>query len=177
MLQSKVTKLGLVPFAPFTNERIYMQEFSKNGLPLHLKHWDNTVISMLEGIPWKRAWLMVDQQFVKKGEYHRRKGLHVDGYWDGHDHVHRSYEASSMNNQKLILASDVAACQAYEGNYEEMSIKKGGDATNLNIRDFKAILFEPRIAYEGDAFSLLHESLPMPFDAYRTVIRLNVSIN
>jgi hypothetical protein len=81
---SIVEERGHVTFPEFASERIYMVEFTKKeGLPFTLSHWQPTVDAMLDGVGTDGPiYLMVDQSFVKKGEFHRRPGLHIDGYWN-----------------------------------------------------------------------------------------------
>ena len=77
-----------------------MQGFTKKGgLPTYLRHWEETVDAMLEGIETDgKIFLMVDQNLVKAGNTLRRPGLHVDGYWhdgsmslSGHNHPSGHY--------------------------------------------------------------------------------------
>lgn len=109
---SIVEERGAVTFPEFACERIYMLEFTKkHGLPFTLKHWQPTVDAMLDGVGTDGPiYLMVDQSEVKKGSYHRRPGLHIDGYWNpgkgwdtsghkerllaGHSYGHTSVEPS-----------------------------------------------------------------------------------
>lgn len=70
-------------FPEFLNERVYMQRFERGSLlPLGLARWQATVDAMLDGIVSSGpVYLMVDQRRVQAGSFHRRPGLHVDGYW------------------------------------------------------------------------------------------------
>ncbi len=70
-------------FPEFRGERVYMLPFyKKTGLPSHLKHWQKTIDMMLDDVDTDDVvYLMIDQGIVKANEYHRRPGVHVDGYW------------------------------------------------------------------------------------------------
>lgn len=83
MTLSTVHQLHRVSFPAFTGERIYMREFTQAaGLPNKLKHWQDTVDHMLDGIEVDGPiYLMVDQGRVKAHGTHRRGGVHIDGYW------------------------------------------------------------------------------------------------
>ena len=80
---SIAVKTNPVTFPEFTGERIYMRGFKKqNGLPKDLRRWQDTVDQMLEGVDCTdNIYLMVDQAIVKASTFHRRPGLHIDGYW------------------------------------------------------------------------------------------------
>ena len=72
----------------------------------------------------------------------------------------------------IILASNIKACAAYTGIYDEQCLGHGGDASNIQ-GDFNRIDFEADYVYAGNV-GMLHESLPVPYDCLRTVVRLNV---
>lgn len=75
-------------------------------------------------------------------------------------------------NETIILASDVSACRALVGNWQG-EIGKGGDVTHLAFPDLQEIQFKANTAYAGNV-TFLHESLPVPQDVCRTIVRLNV---
>lgn len=81
---SKVIKGGDVNFPTFKGERIYMREFfKKDGLPKDISRWQSTVDQMLVDVETDGPiYLMVDEKFVKANSYHRRPGIHIDGYWN-----------------------------------------------------------------------------------------------
>ncbi len=81
---SYVEQRAKVDFPLFNNEKVYMLPFyKKEGLPSNLKHWQRTVDSMLDGVNTEDViYLMIDQGFVKANTYHRRPGVHIDGYWN-----------------------------------------------------------------------------------------------
>src|SRR5512144_898315 len=87
---SSVQQRGAVRFPEFIGERVYMREFNpRNGLPKDLARWQGTVDAMLDGVDAPGSvFIMIDQGEVKAGQFHRRPGVHVDGYWIPAIHAH-----------------------------------------------------------------------------------------
>ena len=193
-MYSTFKQTGKTVFPIFNQERIYMQEFTKKeGLPIALKHWQDTVDYMLDGVDNSdKIYLMVDQAFVQAGTTHRRGGLHVDGYWNpgvsahggGHGSVpsrprhggHFPRHMGAGTDELIILASNVQACDGVIGGFDEIEWN-GGDYSHLHYSDFEHHLLEPFRVYQANTGSFLHESLPVKQDCYRTVVRLNVKIH
>lgn len=219
MINSIVQARGQVQFPEFRGERIYMHEFYQNeGLPEQFAHWQGTVDAMLSHIDTNQPiYLMVDQAVVKAGEFHRRPGMHVDGYWmaghgghrisahggsghggywrsdrpshgghpthGGNGGGHRSTPRHSAGKngwdvidfsapEGIILASNVAACVGYVGQYDEQSLGHGGDASHIRGQ-FDRIELEANRVYAGNV-GMLHETVAVKNDCMRTVVRLNV---
>jgi hypothetical protein len=82
--QSVIEARNFVQFPEFMAERVYMREFyKKDGLPVDLCRWQDTIDAMLEGVDTDGPiYLMIDEGIVQPGMTHRRKGLHIDGYWN-----------------------------------------------------------------------------------------------
>jgi hypothetical protein len=81
--QSIIEARSTVEFPEFLAERVYMREFYKGKLPEDLKRWEPTVDAMLDGVDTDGPiYIMIDEKVVKAGEAQRRRGLHVDGYWN-----------------------------------------------------------------------------------------------
>jgi hypothetical protein len=202
-MESIIKELGIVPLASNTGERIYMREFRKeDGLPFDLARWQPTVDAMLSEVDTDGPiYLMVDQALVSAGAAHRRPGVHIDGYWHpalhahgtptpspghsgqppaptpgrhiwaagGHGHIIRNDDTVP---EGLILASDVAACRAFVGQWEGAP-GEGGDCRHIDLSGLHPVILQSGIAYAGNV-AMLHESLPVPLDCLRTVVRLNV---
>ena len=85
-----MSQRGSVFFPEFIGERLHMLKFyKKEGLPSHVKRWQRTVDAMLDGIDTDLpVYLMVDQSVVDQTGYHRRPGVHVDGYWNDRIRAH-----------------------------------------------------------------------------------------
>lgn len=194
---SFVQARAAVTFPEFCGERHYMIPFmQQEGLPNNLSHWQPTVNAMLEGIKSDLPiYLMIDQKFVSAGVSHRRPGLHVDGYWDPGTMLHGSHRvvlASSHTPQPpghtprsdtwadavlsepeaIILATDVTSALAYRGKWSG-TVGDMGDCSNINIQHLTPVIMQANTVFAGNA-AMLHESLPVLFDCYRTVVRLNV---
>lgn len=165
-----------IPFPIWTGERIYMEEISK-GLPPTLNRWESTVEAMLAGIkPKKKIYLMVDQAKVVVGNAHRRPGIHIDGYWDDtlEAHEHRTdRHRFEFKDDLLVLTSNEVGCKAYIGEYEGIP-KPGGDMSHIDVSGLREVYMAPNLAYIGKACRMLHESIPVEKNCYRTVVRLNV---
>lgn len=234
---SYVEQRAKVDFPLFNNEKVYMVPFyKKEGLPNNLKHWQRTVDAMLEGVNTDDViYLMIDQAFVKANSYHRRPGVHIDGYWNpginshgghrilmsGHSHESGSHSTSisvpsgshvthngghtvTPNNEigghssrpsgshittpkrrmsgvmindwepeGLILASNLTAARAWNGFYDGMP-NDGGDCSHIDLSNLQEIEMMAGYTYTGNV-TMLHESLLIKQDAYRTVVRLNVT--
>ena len=192
LMNSKVRVVGETVFPDFAYERHYMVPFTlKSGLPDHLKHWQLTVDLMLQKVDTdEEIYLMVDQSFVKQGNFHRRPGVHVDMYWHpaisahgepGHistppkgrhrgGHGHLSYGTK----EAIILASSDGCARAYQGNWDLDLLGQGGDCSSVDVSKLHSVNMQAGVVYAGDTMSMLHESLPVKEDTLRTLVRLNV---
>jgi hypothetical protein len=83
MYKSVIVATNTVAFPEFMAEKVYMREFYKGKLPSDLVRWEETIDGMLEGVDTDGPiYVMIDCAPVLAGVSHRRKGLHVDGYWN-----------------------------------------------------------------------------------------------
>lgn len=177
MYNSIIKECGIVSFPEFLGERVYMLPFKKkDGLPNNLKHWQPTMSAMLEKIDTHETlYLIIDQKQVKADSFHRRRGLHIDGYWvpdlQCHD-VPGHRVMVSQKDEAIMLASNVQACRAFAGPWRG-EIGEGGACSNIDVSNAREVIFKPNVAYLGNV-CMLHESLPVPFDCERTVVRLNI---
>lgn len=206
MLNSRIAIGKHVPLAAYAGERVYMQPFmQKEGLPKNLTRWQNTVDAMLDGIETSLPiYLMIDQGIVEPNTYHRRGGLHVDGFWcaghghDRHNRIsthggghgpshggggHRPMKDRHDQSGKSHLGSGNKETLLLVSNrvgcvgYEgtfEHPEWKMGDRSAIDVSKFKKVVFEPHRVYGGDTMSMLHESIPIGQKCERTVVRLNV---
>lgn len=74
--------------------------------------------------------------------------------------------------EALILASNIQASRAWNGLYDGEPLV-GGDCSHIDVSGLEEILLKPDTVYRGNV-TMLHQSLPMPFSGYRTLVRLNV---
>lgn len=194
MLQSIVQERGIVTFPEHTFERVYMQPFfKKEGLPEMLSRWQGTVDAMLDGVETDDViYIMIDQGIVTPDKTHRRGRMHIDGYWVPSTSAHgtggwgrpsRHHTAPPRHSthitmagewpvEGLILASDVSACKALSGVYED-NIGDGGDCSHLNLSGLTEHVLQANKVYAGNV-TMLHESIPANVTAKRTLVRLNV---
>lgn len=173
---STVSQRGRVPFPEFTTERIYMRAFTKTeGLPPDLSRWQPTIEAMLDGVDVDEPiYLMVDQTRVHSGVTQRRPGLHVDGYWDPVAMRHKGgHIVFGDRGETLMLASSVFGGRAYVGEFDA-SPGAGGDCEHIPREGLTAVDMEPGYCWSGHSLSMLHESVPVKQDCYRTLVRLNV---
>lgn len=202
-MKSLIQKRGRVHLPKFNGDRFHMIEFFKGAaLPAEVKRWQSTVDQMLIGVDVEGPmYLMVDQSFVKAGTPQRRPGLHIDGYW--HKELsahgggsHRSIKADGRHGghsahsgkegwdfisrdpkdewdpEPLLLVSNISACAAYVGEYFDFP-KEGGDCSHIDASKMDKVVLEPDTVYAANV-TCLHESLPVPVDCLRTIVRINV---
>jgi hypothetical protein len=74
--------------------------------------------------------------------------------------------------EAIMLASNVSACAAYVGQYDETLIGHGGDASKVHDKLDRIVLNSNQV-YAGNV-GFLHESLAVDEDCFRTLVRLNV---
>lgn len=191
---SKVSQGAQVTFPDFTGERVYMVPFTvADGLPKHLARWQATVDAMLRGIDARGlVYLMIDQAEIRRGDFHRRPGLHVDNYWNpgSVDHggpppppLHgpipapptHSGHGPKYGSELLIIASDILGCEALVGRWSG-ECDGHGDCSHVKRDGLRVVPMLPGLAWIGETGSLLHEALPLARDAQRTVVRLNVPV-
>jgi hypothetical protein len=194
--QSVVQQRGDVAFPAFTGERVYMRQFRKaDGLPFDLARWQPTVDAMLDGVDADGPlYIMIDQGVVRAGVSHRRPGVHIDGYWNpavrAHggtgSHIGKSAHgggrhlsgadswanADYVEHEGLLLASSVQAARAFEGEFTGQP-GVGGDCAHIDLSGLREIPMLAGRTYAGNV-TMLHDSLPVPFDCQRTLVRINV---
>jgi hypothetical protein len=172
------------------------------GLPKAVGRYQRTVEQMMEGIQVARdqeCYLMVDEKEVLPHDYHRRPGLHIDGYWHAPMQCHGGHHPSppppyreptppreypkhgstpptkKARGEALLLASTYSAARALTGSYERDFIGdwRGGDCAELGTFGMEELQLLSGIAYHMDVFTV-HESLPIREPVRRTLVRINV---
>lgn len=191
-MNSYLKEIGPVSFPEWTGERHYMIPFHQlTGLPWRLRHYQPTVDQMLVGVvSVSEIYLMVDESFVEAGKTQRRPGPHIDGNWiaplgkhggtGGHGKHRPGFwdlpggwgKPGAFAPEGIILASSVAGCDALLGEYEG-EIGEGGDCSRLDLSALERVRLEAGRAYAGNV-TMVHESVPIPFNCKRTLVRLNV---
>lgn len=104
--QSIIEARGSVEFPPFMAEKVYMREFYKGKLPEDLKRWGDVVDSMLDGVDTDGPiYIMIDEGIIEAGSAHRRRGLHVDGYWNPGKSVWDTGERPGWGGKETVLGA------------------------------------------------------------------------
>ena len=173
--------------------------FSKTGLPDYLQPYFDAFIRPLESSLRlevdKICYLSVDERFVKKGEHHRRPGLHTEcpgrlqvrglGSSKGYSYYHSWGFALGHMKGGIYMASNVGGtcqgwnCKIMEPEDESLIdtvIRPHGDVAHLRQflpEDGRTVMEEGAVYWLSDRTP--HESLPMPEDGTRQWVRLVTS--
>lgn len=102
----------------------------------------------------------------------RHRGISTSAMWDTGPKWNDAHTETQWPNEGIILASNIAACRALEGEFDG-EIGKGGDVTHLDLSHMREHILAANTVYAGNV-TMLHESLPIHFDCQRTLVRLNV---
>lgn len=73
-----------------------------------------------------------------------------------------------------MLAADCFGTRFYLGEFEESEEWNGGDYGHLDLGRFKIVDAEPGVVAAGHTLTMLHDTVPAPFDCKRTLVRLNI---
>lgn len=144
-------------------ERIYMQQYIDGS-------YENVIKLMREILNIKStSYVTIDAAHIKKGTYHRRPGLHVDGSWEeGWRYTKKNFTGI---DQDMYLYSTKLGCRALIGEYEHQETTDGSfhflDTSNMVYKNL-----EPRKIYKASALYTLHESFPAKEDHFRVFIRI-----
>ena len=178
---SQFREVGKVEFPGFQGIRVQLMPVvihDPSSLPdeLLLNGWLQTFARLCGAVPevMGTGYLTIDQRYVVHESFHRRPGLHVDGYG--------AWGAAGWGARGMIMASDVPACAAWAQEFEGLPLQgkdcgdpKEGNCDHLRKQcrqECKAIL-KANTIYWCDALCV-HESLPVSQDCYRTFIRLSL---
>lgn len=74
--------------------------------------------------------------------------------------------------EAIILASNIRGCVAYTGDWHG-EIGTGGDCSHIDLSGLDRVELQANKAYVGNV-AMLHESVPLDAECYRTLVRLNV---
>lgn len=177
---------------PFYDGSIKMLSFYLEDLSRIPAQFKGLVEEMISGLPIKKglAYFTVDGKLIKKGESHRRPGVHIDGNflpsqgWDSggwkiggggkvlseSDHL-IAYES---NTGGLLIASTHPACKGWNGLFEGRP-STGGDCAHINITG-NGFIMNPNVIYYGNS-QFLHESVPVDKDVHRTLVRITLPVD
>lgn len=171
MHESKIEDFGLIQLPRFAGHRIMMMPFLMeepvNSLPEMLGGWRLTVaiICARSSVKSGVGYLTIDEAFVRKGETHRRPGLHVDGpgtYGGG-----GGYAKNGM-----FLAASHFGCIGVNGTFtEEPGLD--GSCEHFEKIPFFTDYFLGQHLYWCSPFAL-HKAVPMWQDTHRQFIRVSM---
>lgn len=175
---SEVIELGEVPFPPLLSPnmrtRIYMIEvFKGQPLPAHLRDWQPTFDAMVQDIEWSGPmYLMIDRSYCAQGKVHRGGGAHVDGNWS--QELKKLVGHHDLQPEWIILVNDMDnTCCAWRGEFDQELIGFEGDCKDVDLSRMDKVTFKAGVAYCGNVHCI-HESLPLPVSAVRTILRINI---
>ena len=130
------------------------------------------------------GYLTVDQKEIAAGQSHRRRGLHVDGYWRTGANVNAgvwgggggvwggSGKRQWHEGSGMILVSDVVGCRAWRAEID------GDPDAEGDCEKFREILGEGEVLLPGAPYWLspgcVHESVVQTVSVKRTVVRLSL---
>lgn len=173
-MKSEIKELGQVAFPEFTGERAYMVPIINKIIPSEFKRWEQVIGIMLNDVELKDVvYMTIDQKAVKKGDFHRRSGAHIDGNytslgWGSPP----GWITDNLQGGGIMLASDNVGCIAYEGTFNGFA-GDGGDCSHIDLSASKASVLSPNKAYLGNV-TMVHETIPAIEDQNRSFIRLTL---
>ena len=174
---SSVKCIGPVDFPEWKGEKHYMVPFKKSyGLPRSLSRFDTTVAMMLSNIDVGDVtmYLMIDEGAIAAGTFHRRPGLHIDGYWNDSPCSNSKWNPSSSfdSPEALLIASSHQGSVAFRGSFKG-PIGHGGDCSSIDPAGMQLVELLPNKCWKGNV-TMLHESTPALVDMKRTLVRINI---
>lgn len=169
---SQIRDLGPVALPAYTGLRVMMMPFLIEDMQsIPFVRYREPVRLLLEQnpdhLPEGTAYLTIDEAEVSAGETHRRPGLHVDGLgsWGGP----APYACGGM-----ILLSSRLGCVAYDQPLPGMPDAEGDCEKFRSLLDVaRRVEMMPGRAYWCAPF-LMHESIPMPEQTRRQVVRISM---
>lgn len=137
--------------------------------------WGRVVRDLLKRTGADRGvgYLTLDEAIVPAGECHRRPGLHVDGArgatWGP--------APTPYGYNGMILVASHYGCDAYPGEYEGEP-GDGGSCEHMRAQTVgrERVEMAPERAY-WCGHHAIHESLPMPVETPRQLLRLSMPSN
>ncbi len=170
-IESKIEDFGTIALPKYTGTRVMMMPFlmeePRKSIPDTLEHWRDTIEHICQRSAVKKGvgYLTIDEALVRKGETHRRPGLHVDGmgtYGGG-----GGYAANGM-----FLATSYIGCLGYPGSIPGEP-GPDGDCEHLRKHLFQTMIMDKYRLYWCSPMAV-HEAIPMDKDIYRQLIRVSM---
>lgn len=168
-----------VEIPQFTGIRVMMMPFYlhdvRASLPDQIAPWFDALEKICiwtSGI----GYLTVDEAFVRKGETHRRSGLHVDSV--GPDGEHGGWGGGgSWGSTGFRMVSSHVGCQGWDQLFLG-SPGANGDCSHLEqqLDPSCQIIMQPGEVWDC-GHMLVHESIPHKTDVYRQFVRVSMPSN
>jgi hypothetical protein len=177
--ESSIKLSGEITFPEFSGIRILQMPFilgDIESIPDFLFHWKNTFLQLFDISHIKNgiAYITIDEKIVKKDETHRRKGLHVDGVFEGHAECTFGGGTFGTIKDGMYLASSEIGCRAWNQSFNGWAGYEG-ECDHLLDQckpENEVILNKNKIYWLGGL--CVHESIPMKKDTKRTLIRMTL---
>lgn len=184
-MKSPIRHVGSITFPPFRNIRVLMMPFylhdGENSLPSCLNHWKQTINDLVDfqSIKFGIGYLTIDELKLKRGDTHRRPGLHVDGWisedgfdsggWGGGGGY-----ASPNQEFGMILAASHFGSQGWNQEFHGQP-KEYGDCQHLKdqCKPNCKVDFQANQAYLLGPHTV-HKCIPVQQDYHRQFIRISM---
>jgi hypothetical protein len=169
---SKCLAIGKIEeFPEFSSKRLYMMDATKN-----LDNYDTftnkifeALLKRFKNLVYSGCYITIDEKMLKKGELHRRGGIHVDGNWSGDCYAH---DTDGYTPEIILFCSNITGAVGYEGNYKA-NINIEGGASEVDFEQLKEFTMEPNVIYVTNPV-FLHKTIPVSDDCKRQFVRINI---
>jgi hypothetical protein len=164
---------------PYKGRQLYMHSFNIDN-PTMLEGFEDyydTVISLLKasGRSQGVAHMTVDEKIIPAGMSQRRPKPHVDGHYTGTHWGHGGWgHCQELPRMAVIVASSVAGCKAWEGQFEAQP-KNDGDLTHIEHELGTGVILPPNVGYLLSP-DCIHESMIFNEPIQRTFLRIALPV-
>ena len=177
MLNSKYKPMEKAPLPPFTGTRIMMMPVRLGTLAGVPPHYVDTCQALYRCMDKTHVgsvgYLTIDEQNLGAGETLRRRGRHVDGYYQGRcDAWGGGGSWGSLGNGMLTLSS-TKHCRVYVGTYDADPGLEG-ECDHVDVGP--GVTLDAGRVHWLDG-SCIHESLPVEKPTRRQFVRLSLPSN
>lgn len=182
---------------PWAGRQFYMHEFdlAVPSVPTGFEDYQPIVRQIVArsseclGTPFRRmrkaiAYLTIDEKIVGRGQSQRKPGPHVDGcfipaaqswgHGGGWNHYCNNVEAAEIGRMPVIVASSVAGCRAWSGQFDTQPTECG-DLSHIADQ-----LGEGKVLPANHAFLLspdcIHESMRFEQETKRSFLRIALPV-
>jgi hypothetical protein len=176
--QSVITPGACSWFPDFTGTRVMMMPFYPadpvKSLPPRLRAYGELIEYVVDRPPPGVGYLTIDEAELRRGETHRRPGLHVDGVGEDGQDAGAYGGGGGYAAHGMVLMANVLGCVGWA---QEFHGAPGldGDCAHLaeQCRMEDAIFFEPLRAYWCGPLAV-HQAVPVQQDCRRQFMRVSM---